>query len=119
MYCDSYNLTHGENALTVEYKIDKSAPGYIYKVKGAEQNNGYWTNNDTVDYTGYHSMYCGKDENKGDYWWWLASPSAGGSNRVCFVGGRRADLGNDCNDGYGVCPLVSLKSTNQITLSAN
>ena len=80
MYCDSYNLTHGENALTVEYKIDKSAPGYIYKVKGAEQNNGYWTNNDTVDYTGYHSMYCGKDENKGDYWWWLASPSAYDSN---------------------------------------
>ena len=87
---------------------------YIYKVKDTIQNDGWFTNGDTLDYSmTYKSMYCGQNGNKtGD--WWLASPSAdvSGSGYVCRVGGYWARLGNGSyGSGDGVSPLVSLKSS--------
>ena len=113
MYVKSYNQTHGDNALGCQYQTH-DAPGYGYKVKGTIQNSGWYTNDDTLDYSmTYKSMYCGQNGNKtGD--WWLASPSAdvSGSGYVCRVGGYWARLGNGSyGSGDGVSPLVSLKSS--------
>ena len=113
MYVKSYNQTHGDDALGCQYQTD-NAPGYIYKVKDTIQNSGWVTNSDILDYSmTYKSMYCGQNGNKTGYWW-LASPSAYDSDRVCFVYGYFADLSygrNDYHTRYGVSPLVSLKSS--------
>ena len=115
MYVKSYNQTHGEDALGCQYQT-KNTPGYIYKVNGTIQNNGWYTNNDTLDYSmTYNSMYCGKTENgtasKTGYWW-LASPSACDSSYVCGVYGNLATLSDSSsNANFGVSPLVSLKSS--------
>ena len=119
MYCDSYNSvnhTTGNYKLTCQYQTSK-APGYGYLVNGTAQNSGYETADNTVDYTDYNSMYCGYNNAKGSYWWWLASPSAGHSYRVCRVGGSGADLAyNGDNPTLGVCPLVSLQSGIQLNI---
>ena len=111
MYVKSYNQTHGDNALGCQYQTN-DAPGYGYKVNGTIQNSGWHTNSDTLDYSmTYKSMYCGQDGNKTGYWW-LASPSAYISSRVCSVDGFRARLDSYRYSGiYGVSPLVSLKSS--------
>ena len=55
-------------------------------------------------------MYCGRNGSKGDYRWWLASPSAGNSYYVCGVSGSSAALSNgNYRNADGVCPLVALK----------
>ena len=111
MYVKSYNQTHGDDALGCQYQTN-DVPGYIYKVNNTIQNGGWYTNNDTLDYSmTYKSMYCGQNGNKTGYWW-LASPSAGISSYVCFVRGynARLDFGYYGNLG-GVSPLVSLKSS--------
>ena len=113
MYVKSYNQTHGDDALGCQYQTN-NVPGYIYKVKDIIQNDGWYTNDNTLDYSmTYKSMYCGQNGNKtGD--WWLASPSAdvSGSGYVCRVGGYWARLGNGSyGSGDGVSPLVSLKSS--------
>ena len=115
MYVKSYNQTHGDDALGCQYQTN-NASGYVYKVNGVIQNNGWNTNSDTLDYsTTYNSIYCGKDGNKTGTWW-LASPSANNSNAVCLVGGSYAYLYYDyvyshSSNYYGVSPLVSLKSS--------
>ena len=74
MYVKSYNQTHGDDALGCQYQTN-DAPGYIYKVNNTIQNGGWYTNDDTLDYSmTYKSMYCGQNGNKTGYWW-LASPS--------------------------------------------
>ena len=111
MYVKSYNQTHGDDALGCQYQTN-NAPGYIYKVNDTIQNNGWYTNDNTLDYSmTYKSMYCGQKGNKtGD--WWLASPSALDSSRVCIVHGSNADLYHGpYHYSYGVSPLVSLKSS--------
>ena len=40
-------------------------------------------------------MYCGKNGSKGSYYWWLASPSAGDSGRMCAVDGNYARFGTN------------------------
>ena len=112
MYVKSYNQTHGDDALGCQYQTN-NVPGYIYKVKDTIQNSGWYTNSNTLDYSmTYKSMYCGQKGNKSGYWW-LASPSAYGSDRVCYVDGYSAYLiccpysGGSC----GVSQLVSLKSS--------
>ena len=116
MYCDSYNSVNhsaeNNNKLTCQYQTS-AVPGYGYLVNGAIQNSGYYTNNNTLDTSGYSTMYC----KSGDYYWWLASPSAIDSNFVCIVSGNYARLGNG-NDDYanGVCPLVSLQSGIQLNI---
>ena len=92
--------------------------GYIYTINGAQStvsNSDYYTGTDTLDYENFHSMYCGKQVNnagtKGEYYLWLASPSARDSDLVCIVHGSYADLDyGDYSATLGFCPLVSLKS---------
>ena len=122
MYVESYNqVSHtvgnyklGATCSTTKY------PGYIYTLNGKQStisNNDYYTGDNTLDYTGYNSMYCGKNGSTGSYYWWLASPSASNSGYVCGVYGSDASLyyGNYSNT-YGVCPLVSLKSSFQLEI---
>ncbi len=123
MYVKSYNQAYNgitdSNVYTLgaTYRAT-SAPGYIYTLNGAQStisNSDYWTGTDSLNYTRYNSMYCGKTENgtasKTGYWW-LASPSAANSGNVCSVSGNGAALGNNyCDNGDGVSPLVSLKSS--------
>ncbi len=112
MYVSSYNQvshTTGNYKLGATYRAT-SYPGYIYTVNGTQQNSGGYTNDNTLDYTGYNSMYCGKNGSKGDYWWWLASPSANNSDYVCSVRGNYACLSDgNYRNADGVCPLVALK----------
>ena len=123
MYCDSYNqVTHtsgatGTDALTTSYQ-STDVPGYIYQVNGEKQNNsGEATNSDTVDFSGYHGMYLANKTEKGEYHWWIASPSANNAASVCLVGGGLADLdGGNVSRTYGVCPAVSLKSGVQLEI---
>ena len=119
MYVASYNQvshTTGNYKLGATYST-ADAPGYIYKVNNVAQNSGWSTNSNTLDYTGYNSMYCGKNGSKGDYWWWLASPSASYSDYVCNVNGSYARLNsNDYSITIGICPLVSLKSSFQLEI---
>ena len=122
MYVASYNQvshTTGNYKLGATYR-ETSAPGYIYILNGKQStisNSDYDTGLDSLDYTGYNSMYCGKNGFKGEYYWWLASPSAYGSNYVCIVRGNRADLnGSNYSFTGGVAPLVSLKSGIQVEI---
>ena len=122
MYVASYNQvshTTGNYKLGATYRAT-SYPGYIYTLNGKQSTisgSDYWTGNNTLDYTGYNSMYCGRNGSTGNYWWWLASPSANSSSYVCIVSSGSAYLGNDI---YGsanvVCPLVSLKSSFQLEI---
>ena len=122
MYVASYNQvshTTGNYKLEATYRETRE-PGYIYTLNGKQStisNDDYWTGNNTLDYTGYNSMYCGRNGSKGEYWWWLASPSAYGSTLVCYVYGYSATL-NYYHYSYarGVCPLVSLKSSFQLEI---
>lgn len=111
MYVKSYNQTHGDDALGCQYQTN-DVPGYIYKVNNTIQNGGWYTNNDTLDYSmTYKSMYCGQNGKKTGGWR-LASPSAYDSANVCLVSGRGASLSDTSfNNGLGVSPLVSLKSS--------
>ena len=122
MYVASYNQvshTTGNYKLGATYR-ETSATGYIYTLNGKQSNisnSDYWTGNNTLDYTGYNSMYCGKNGSTGNYWWWLASPSANDSDYVCCVYGSYADLDrNYYSTTGGVCPLVSLKSSFQLEI---
>ena len=122
MYVASYNQvshTTGNYKLGATYR-ETSVPGYIYTLNGKQStisNSDYWTGTDSLDYTGYNSMYCGKNGSKGSYYWWLASPSADYSGRVCLVNGGSAFLdGDNYSNTLGVCPLVSLKSSFQLEI---
>ena len=113
MYVASYNdVAHNngtaKDKLSIEYRAT-SVPGYIYKIDGTEQNGGYFTNTNTIDNTGYNSMYA-----KSDTSWWQASPSSCDSRHVYYV--SSSSLYSDyyysvCGGSNGVGPLVSLPST--------
>ena len=111
MYVKSYNQTHGDDALGCQYQTN-ATPGYGYKVKDTIQDDGWYTNSDTLDYSmTYKSMYCGENGRRTGNWW-LASPSAYFSDNVCCVYGDFARLSsNNYYYHYGVSPLVSLKSS--------
>ena len=123
MYVASYNQvshTTGNYKLGATYR-ETSVPGYIYTLNGKQSTisgNDYYTGDNTLDYTGYNSMYCGRNGSIGSgNYWWLASPSAYTSNSVCFVDGDYASFdGNYCSRAFGVCPLVSLKSSFQLEI---
>ena len=123
MYVESYNqVSHtvgnyklGATCSTTKY------PGYIYTLNGKQStisNNDYYTGDNTLDYTGYNSMYCGKNGSTGGYYWWLASPLAGDVYYImCAVDGYGASLGQLSYDNdNGICPLVSLKSSFQLEI---
>ena len=80
------------------------------------------TAKDVLDYTGYNSMYCGKNGEKGNYNWWLASPSCNDGAAVCEVDSENASLSanyDDLGEDYapGLSPLVCLKSDFQIEIA--
>ena len=116
MYVASYNQvshTTGNYKLGATYR-ETSAPGYIYTLNGKQSTisrNDYYTGDNTLDYTGYNSMYCGRNGSIGSgNYWWLASPSAVNSGHVCLVPGNNAYLTNTYfSNTLGVCPLVALK----------
>ena len=122
MYVASYNqVPHtqvGNYTLGATYR-STDAPGYIYTLNGKQStisNNDYWTGDNTLDYTGYNSMYAGQNGSKSGYWW-LASPSSGNSDFVCFMGGSYASLYYYYYSSTGgVGPLVSLKSGIQVEI---
>ena len=113
MYVASYNdvaHTNGtaKGGLSTEYST-KDAPGYIYKVNGELKYGGWSTGSNSIDNTGYNSMYATKK------YWWLASPSSTDSDLLCCVCGDEAYLGNrNYPNANGVGPLVSLRSGIQV-----
>ena len=122
MYVASYNQvshTTGNYKLGATYRAT-SYPGYIYTLNGKQSTisgSDYWTGTDSLDYTRYNSMYCGKNGTTGNYAWWLASPSACNSNIVCSVLGGSANFNASSYRGtFGVCPIVSLKSSFQLEI---
>ena len=120
MYVASYNQvshTTGNYKLGATYRAT-SYPGDIYTLNGKQSNisnSDYWTGDNTLDYTGYNSMYCKRNDSYLEYYWWLASPSVNYSGYVCYVDGYRTAL-NSSDGPYGVCPLVSLKSSFQLEI---
>ena len=124
MYCDSYNSvnhTTGNYKITFQYQASVASgyksPGYGYLVNGYTGCYGAYTDNNTVDYIGYNSMYCGSNKTKGDYYWWMASPVSRGSEYVCIVSGYDAYLTSfaDGNE-FGICPLVSISPIVQLNI---
>ena len=125
MYVKSYNQAYNGITDSNVYTLGAiyrttSVPGYIYTLNGVQStisNNDYYTGDDSLDYTRYKSMYCGKTDTTGiaskTGYWWLASPSAEYSAGVCSVGGNDAGLydGSAYGTDRGVSPLVSLKSS--------
>ena len=110
MYVASYNDVPHTEVGNNTFSLECNSTGYKYKVNGELENSGYYTNDNTLDYKGYNSMYAGKNGSKTGYWW-LASPSSYYSNRVCYVYGNDAYLNYyDYSLTNGVGPLVSLKS---------
>ena len=113
MYVASYNdVAHtigtAKGGLSTEYST-KDAPGYIYKVNGELKYRGWSTGSNSIDNTGYNSMYATKK------YWWLASPSSTDSGLLCHVHGDEAYLGNlNYPNANGVGPLVSLRSGIQV-----
>ena len=113
MYLASYNdVAHtigtAKGGLSTEYST-KDAPGYIYKVNGELKYRGWSTGSNSIDNTGYNSMYATKK------YWWLASPSSTDSGLLCHVHGDEAYLGNlNYPNANGVGPLVSLRSGIQV-----
>ncbi|MCI8272820.1 MAG: hypothetical protein HFJ55_01910 [Clostridia bacterium] len=128
MYCDSYNsVSHaGVTNYTLGAKYSETqAPGYVYTVNGESPGAGYddcYTGKDTVDYKNYGSMYCGYQGSKGNYWWWIASPSSHGTSedQVCVSSATDSYLifGDYIkhNYSYVFCPLVSLRSDFKIQI---
>ena len=110
MYVASYNdVAHNngtaKDKLSTEYRAT-SYPGYIYKIDGTEQNNGYYTNSNTIDNIGYNRMYTSNG-----YSMWLASPSSYVSSGVCYVYSNASLNREYYSVTNGVGPLVSLPST--------
>lgn len=95
-------------------QITTNKPGYIYTLNGTQSlisKNDYYTGTDSLDYTKYNSMYYGNNGKKTGNWW-LASPSANNSIRVCYAGGEKAHLSlYDYNIEVGLSPLIALNSS--------
>ena len=115
MYCDSYNSVNhsaGNYKITCQYQTSK-VPGYGYLVNGTALNSGLYTNDNTLDATGYSTMYC----KSGSLGWWLASPPAQFDNGVCFVNGYGSFLSAyGASASYSICPIVSLSYITQLTI---
>jgi hypothetical protein len=116
MFVDSYNnVSHPgvtNYTLGVKYRAT-NVPGYIYTINGGSTgaNNEYSTGINSVDYKNYGSMYCGKNGAKGEYYWWLASPSSFSNVAMGHVRGNNAYLfARDYKTTQGISPLVSLRS---------
>ena len=123
MYVDSYNqVPHteaGNYTLGATYS-ETNTPGYIYTLNGTKStisNSDYYTGINSLDYKGYNSMYMGKNGEKGDYYYWLVSPSSYKSDFLCLSDGDNAGLyAGDCNERGGISAIVALKPAIRIEI---
>lgn len=114
MFIKSYNQvphTLGNYTLGVSYS-NRVNPGYIYTLNGNRSSISgvdYWTGDETIDYIGYNSMYCGSNGVKVDFIMELASPSCLYSNVNCEIFTNKASLNYGSGpDRLGKCiPLLS------------
>ena len=138
MMMDSYNtkygLTNGKMITdTLTASTDRARLFYQYptKVNKFGENYGYEVgpSNESSAKNGYDyytSSYSVKTDSKVDsmYYpgdnqrYWLASPSANGTNYMLFVTSNNGGYVriNYYNTSYAFCPLVSLKSTVSLEL---
>ena len=114
IYCDSYNSVNhstGNHKITCQYQTN-TCPGY-----DTDDSN-------IIDTTDYNAMY-GKAYV--DCWQWLASPSSyryDGLIWTIYCGDnftwlKRGDAGGGTDSSimsFGICPLVSLPSNNQLNI---
>lgn len=132
MYIKSYNqVPHkiGNYTLGVEYGTYKNAYGYKYTLNGTRSSVSmvdYWTGEDTIDYTGYNSMYFGNNGEKKEYFAILfCSPSSLHKEVSCGIWLEHASLNYGVYSQtpgfpaqilaanaqeYGYSPVISLKS---------
>ena len=111
MYIKSYNEAFknvkGAHTLGEEYSAT-DYPGYKYKLDNVEPSSCA-TIADSLNYTEYNSMYCGKNKLPGKSWW-LASPSSFVAHYVCFINGSA--LGAiSYSMSQPISPIICLKSS--------
>ena len=130
MMMDSYNTKYGlkDKAINIEeLTADTERAKLVYQYTSGDvgykvgpcHDNGteydYYTSDYSVktDATIDSMYYPGNSQ-----YYWLASPSAGGTSFVLLVGYDRGGIvaSDYCNDDYAFCPLVSLKSTVSLEL---
>ena len=106
MYMKAYNVwkTGNKDATNLICKVE-SANGYSVGANGTYDNNGNYTNANTIE-AGPNNIFITAGYNN---WWWLASPSSVTSYCVLVVYGDRAGVyGSSYDYARGVCPVVSL-----------
>ena len=104
MYMKAYNVWKDNNkdSTTLICKIG-NANGYSVGTNGTYDNNGEFTNNNTIK-AGPNNIF----RTAGSVWW-LASPSSYASRGVLIVSGDGAGVDrSSCVLVCGVCPVVSL-----------
>ena len=105
-WCKAYNKQSAakDHQITCEYRAT-SVPGYIYKVNDKQStvsNSDYYTGTNTI----FGNDIYGAAKKNGDSsnpfysWWWLASPSAYGSDNVCNVNGDDSSSGRGGSFSY-------------------
>lgn len=105
MYMKAYNVwkTGDRNAPNLICNVE-SANGYKVGANGTYANPGHNTSNKTIE-PGPNNIFMTAGYN----YWWLASPSSGGNDRVLSVNGYYASMnGIIYSNTRGVCPVVSL-----------
>ena len=118
-WCKAYNkqsVATGHK-ITAVYSKD-NVPGYIYKVNDKQStvsNSDYWTGANTIfgnNIYGAANNIGNKTNNPFYSSWWLASPSAGGSNAVCSVAGEISNLylsnSDHCRGRFSLLASVAL-----------
>ena len=104
MYMKAYNVwkTGNKDATNLICKVE-SANGYSVGTNGTYENDGSYTNNNTIE-AGPNNIFM----TIGDHWW-LASPSSYAYDGVLLVSGYIVGVGYGGYGGaFGVCPVVSL-----------
>ena len=109
MYMKAYNVwkTGNKDATNLVCKVE-SAKGYSVGANGIYDNNGWYTNDNTIE-AGPNKIFMTASSGKN---WWLASPSSRIKDNYNFVliayGFGASVFGADYSVAYGVCPVVSL-----------
>ena len=121
-WCKAYNKQSAakDHKITCEYRAT-SVPGYIYKVNDKQStvsnSDDYCTGEKTIVGNDiYGAAHTNNRSNNSTYpfsscWWWLASPSAYYSNRVCGVSGDYSDLfyySHNCDTRFSLLASVAL-----------
>ena len=123
MWIDSYNAFLSANQVSGKSAYNctvatsssgtatsNSGAGYFVGVNGAYRNSGWYTDSSTLvnpsSYTGNPTAADRVEAwNKGSGYYWLASPSASGSDRVMGVGGGDSRVSNGGYNWQRQCVL--------------